>query len=148
MQSSSRPFYILPRYARVAAKTRKFIDRLATWILVLALAASVMILMFWLVAWFENSISLAGEAQKPHMPQVVFDVITHCEGAEAMPSTLLSNHRSLFRVFFRIPEAMRAGAIEHVVSRLRLGECSRSGTTNRRIPATICAVAFFRAPAS
>lgn len=78
MQSGSRSFHILHRDARVAAKTRKFIDRLATWILVLALAASVIIVMFWLVAWFENSISLAGEAQKPHMPQVVFGGITQC----------------------------------------------------------------------
>ncbi|MFZ0298508.1 MAG: hypothetical protein WAM13_09200 [Candidatus Sulfotelmatobacter sp.] len=96
MQSSSRSFYILHRDARVAA--RKFIDRVATWILVLALAASVIIVVFWLVTWFENSISLAGEAQNPHIRHVVFGGRTPGEDAEAMPSTLLSDH-SLFVPF-------------------------------------------------
>ncbi|MFZ0135501.1 MAG: hypothetical protein WAK89_00455 [Candidatus Sulfotelmatobacter sp.] len=52
--------HILHRSGRLAAKTRKLIDWLATWVLVLALTASVIIVVFWLVAWFENSIFLTG----------------------------------------------------------------------------------------
>ncbi|MGC1961757.1 MAG: hypothetical protein WA676_03405, partial [Candidatus Sulfotelmatobacter sp.] len=72
MRSSSLSSDILHRRARIAAETRKLIDRLATWVLVLALASSVIIVVFWLVAWFENSVSLAG-AQKPLVSRVVFD---------------------------------------------------------------------------
>lgn len=79
MQSSSRSSHILHRRIRVAAETKKFIDRLATLVLVLAVASTVIIVVFWLVAWFENSISLAG-AQKP---PVVFAAITHGEGARS-----------------------------------------------------------------
>lgn len=82
MRSSSLSSDILHRRARIAAETRKLIDRLATWVLVLALASSVIIVVFWLVAWFENSVSLAG-AQKPLVSRVVFDGITHCEGCRS-----------------------------------------------------------------
>ncbi|HTA48739.1 MAG TPA: hypothetical protein VK930_04740 [Verrucomicrobiae bacterium] len=79
MQSSSRSSYILHSSVRIAAKTRKFIDRLGTWVLVLALAASLIIVVFWLVAWFENSISLAA-AQKTPVPHVALGVVSHSEG--------------------------------------------------------------------
>jgi hypothetical protein len=106
MQSSSRSSYILQSSVRIAAKTRKFIDRLGTWVLVLALAASLIIVVFWLVAWFENSISLAG-TQKTPVPHVALAFYRTAK-AKAMPSALLSNHRSPFHFFpqqFRTSEA-------------------------------------------
>ena len=82
MQSSSRSSHILHRRVKIATKTKKLIDRLATLVLVLALACSVIIVVFWLVAWFENSISLA-RAQKPLVLRVAFAGITHREGARS-----------------------------------------------------------------
>jgi hypothetical protein len=82
MQSSSRSSHILHRRVRIAAETKRSIDRLATLVVVLALACSVIIVVFWLIAWFENSISLAA-AQKPLVIQVVFAGITHRESVRS-----------------------------------------------------------------
>lgn len=82
MQSRSRSSRILHRRVKIATKTKKLIDRLATLVLVLALACSVIIVVFWLIAWFENSISLAA-GQKPLVIQVVFAGITHRESARS-----------------------------------------------------------------
>jgi hypothetical protein len=59
MHSSSRRSNIVHRRVRIAAETRRFIDRLATWVLMLAVAVGVIVVL-WLVTWCENSIFLAG----------------------------------------------------------------------------------------
>ncbi len=90
MQSSSRRSYIAHHRVRIAAETIKLIDRLATWVLMLAVAAGVIIIVLWLVTWCDNSIFFAG-AQQPHMPQVVFGATHHeCGGRDAFAPVLES----------------------------------------------------------
>jgi|HubBroStandDraft_1064217.scaffolds.fasta_scaffold04048_1 hypothetical protein len=60
MKSSSRSSDVLHHSIGVAAEIKKFVDRLATWTLILALTAGAIIVVLWLAVWCNDSISLAG----------------------------------------------------------------------------------------
>jgi hypothetical protein len=54
MQSSSHASHVSHHSKRVAAETKRFIDGLATWTLMLALTAGMIIVVLWLVAWYND----------------------------------------------------------------------------------------------
>jgi hypothetical protein len=88
MQSDSHPkVYVISHIRKLTAEeTRNFLEPLATWALVLALALGVVIAALSLVAWWDDlsaGASFPRGTQKPPVPSVDFDGTMDCEVAEA-----------------------------------------------------------------
>ena len=81
MQSDSHPkVYVISHIRKLTAEeTRNFLEPLATWVLVLALALGVVIAALSLVAWWDDlsaGASFPRGTQKPPVPSVDFDGMT------------------------------------------------------------------------